>query len=96
MDQQAHGKPAFEWFKDTPRAAELYHTANAIKARSSHRAIVDAYDFSDITTLTDVGGGYGALMVEILKANPHIQGVVADLSSVAQIASKEIIEGIRP
>ncbi|MGD2270762.1 MAG: methyltransferase [Desulfobacterales bacterium] len=88
--EKAHGKPAFEWFKDNRRAAELYYTANAIKARGSHRAIVDAYDFSDITTLTDVGGGYGTLMVEILMANPHIQGVVADLASVARIADKEI------
>jgi hypothetical protein len=87
---KAHGMPVFDWFKDHPLAAEIYHEANAIKAMTSHRAIIDAYDFSGINTLTDVGGGYGALMAEILRANPAMRGVVAELPSVVKEA-KEFI-----
>ncbi len=87
---KAHGKPVFEWFEHHPEAAKIYNEANALKAMNSHRAIVDAYDFSEIGTLTDVGGGYGNLMAEILIANPDLQGVVADLSSVVQVAGAEI------
>ena len=87
---KAHGTPIFEWFNEHPHAAEIYHEANAIKAMTSHRAIIDAYDFSGIATLTDVGGGHGALMAEILGANPAMKGVVAELPSVVKEA-KEFI-----
>src|SRR5262249_44171009 len=42
-------------------------------------AIAAAYDFSGIRTIVDVGGGYGALLPPILKANPEMRGTVADL-----------------
>lgn len=87
---KAHGMPIFDWFRKHPRAAEIYHEANAIKAMTSHRAIIDAYDFSCIARLTDVGGGHGALMAEILKANPAMKGVVTELPSVVKEA-KEFI-----
>jgi hypothetical protein len=87
---KAHGMPIFEWFRKHPRAAHIYHEANAIKAMTSHRAIIDAYDFSDIARLTDVGGGHGALMAEILGANPAMRGVVAELPSVVKEAREFI------
>ena len=87
---KAHGKPVFQWFNEHPEAAKIYNEANALKAMNSHRAIVEAYDFSEINILTDVGGGYGSLMAEILMAYPSLHGVVADLSSVARIAVAEI------
>jgi hypothetical protein len=68
----------------------VLNEANAVKAANSHRAIVDVYDFSDVNTLTDVGGGHGALMAEILGANPLMKGIVADLPSVLQGAKRLI------
>jgi len=88
--EKAHGMPVSDWLEKNPQAAEVFNEANAIKAASSHRAIVDVYDFSDINTLTDVGGGIGALMAEILIANPLMNGVVADIPSVIRKARKII------
>jgi len=87
---KAHGKPIFEWFKDNPEAAKIYNEANALKAANSHRAIVDAYDFSGINTLADIGGGLGTLLAEILNAYPSMQGLVADIPTVVQAARVEI------
>jgi hypothetical protein len=87
---KVHGMPVFEWFKKNPQAAQIYNEANAIKAITSHRAIIDAYDFSGISSLTDIGGGNGTLMVEILKANPLLSGIVADLPSVIMTAKEYI------
>ena len=78
------------WLERNPDAAELLNEANAFKAAVSHGAIVDAYDFSDIGTLVDVGGGYGALTIEILKVNPKMKGVVAERPSVARKAEETI------
>ncbi len=84
--QLAHGMPSFEWLEQHPHAANAFHEANAMKAERSHSAILDVYDFTPIKTLTDVGGGQGTLMMRILKAHPHITGVIADRPSVLRQA----------
>jgi hypothetical protein len=89
--EKAHGMPVSNWLEKNPQAAKIFNEANAIKAASSHRAIIDIYDFSDISILTDVGGGLGVLIVEILKANPTMKGIVADIPSVIQ-ETKKIIQ----
>jgi len=88
--EKAHGMPVSDWLERNPRAAEVFNEANAVKAANSHRAIVDVYDFSGINTLTDVGGGLGVLMAEILIANPLMEGIVADIPSVIQKTRKMI------
>ena len=88
--EKAHGLPVSDWLEENPYAAEVFNEANAVKAANSNSEIVDVYDFSDINTLTDVGGGLGVLMAEILIANPSMDGVVADIPSVI-CKAKEII-----
>ncbi len=88
--EKAHGLPVSEWLEKNPHAAEVFNEANAIKAVSSHGAIIDAYDFSGIGTLTDVGGGLGVLMAEILMVNPMMRGIVLDIPSVIQKTRKMI------
>jgi len=46
------------------------------------RAITEAYDFSSITLLADVGGGHGALLAAILKRYPDMQGVLFDREEI--------------
>ena len=86
----ALGMPVSDWLENNPRAAQVFNEANAVKAAASHRAIVDVYDFTGISTLIDVGGGIGALMAEILISNPLIKGMVADIPSVVRGARKYI------
>jgi len=88
--ETAHGMPVSDWLEKNPQAAAVFNEANAVKAANTHRAIVDVYDFAGINTLTDVGGGLGALMAEILTANPSMHGVVADIPSVVQEARATI------
>lgn len=45
-------------------------------------AVVDAYDFSGIARLMDVGGGLGNLLGRILEATPELDGVLFDLPHV--------------
>ena len=48
------------------------------------RSVVQAYNFSDFTTVVDVGGSDGTLMSTILRANPDLRGVIFDLPSVIE------------
>jgi hypothetical protein len=53
-------------------------------------AVVAAYDFSSSATVVDVGGGDGTLLAAILKANPSLRGVVADLPHVVEGAQRRL------
>ncbi len=76
---KVHGEPAFRWFQKNPEHSREFHRANCIKAATSHAAAIRNYDFNMARTITDVGGGYGGLVVEFLKSYPHIKAVVAEL-----------------
>lgn len=89
---KVHGAPAFEWFESHPEEAKAFHEANARKAASSHGVMTTVYDFGDMDAVTDVGGGFGGLLIQILKANPHIKGVLADLPETVEHLGKIIRE----
>jgi hypothetical protein len=47
-------------------------------------AVIKAYDFSSIKNFVDIAGGNGTLAAAILRANPHLRGVVFDMPSVIE------------
>jgi 2,7-dihydroxy-5-methyl-1-naphthoate 7-O-methyltransferase len=51
-------------------------------------ALARAYDWGSLGTLVDVGGGDGALLVEILKAHPSLTGIDLDRPSVVADAQR--------
>jgi SAM-dependent methyltransferase len=86
----AHGQPAFDWLDEHPEAAAHFNQAQAVKSAAFIPAIVEAYDFSGIGKLADLGGGSGALMLAILQANPGLTGCVADLPHAVRQAKEAI------
>jgi predicted O-methyltransferase YrrM len=48
--------------------------------------ILDAYDFSEIDTLVDIGGGAGVLLAAVLRANPDMHGILFDQPGVVRQA----------
>jgi hypothetical protein len=77
-----HGCNPFEFFARDPRVAEIFHGAMTDFSRASAGAVAEAYDFSRIGKLVDVGGGHGFLLTTILSANPKMRGVLFDLPEV--------------
>jgi hypothetical protein len=50
----------------------------------SASAIAATYEFGRWETVTDVGGGSGALLAAILRAHPSLHGVLADAPTVVE------------
>jgi hypothetical protein len=73
------GREGFLAMKDKPELARVFNLSMVRQTRAVARAIVEAYDFSAAREVIDLGGGYGALLAAVLKANPHLQGASADL-----------------
>ena len=77
------GVDLFEFLADNPQAAAIFDAAMAERTAAYAPSVAGTYDFSDIRTLTDLGGGNGTLLVEILRRHHHLSGVLFEIPTVA-------------
>jgi hypothetical protein len=89
---QVHGAEVFDYFAAKPEQAEIFNHAMTDGSVAIAPLIVDAYDFSGIKRLTDIAGGHGYLLAQILKANPDVKGTLFDVAPVIAGAS-QLLEG---
>ena len=76
----------------TPEENANFDAAMADFTTLAAMAVAAVYDFGSLSTLVDVGGGNGALLIGILKAHPHLRGTVFDQPPAAERARKQIAE----
>ena len=88
--ERAHGVPFFEYLSRHPDASAIFDAAMSNFSRWDAAVVPMAYDFSQFRTVVDVGGGQGALLVSILKANPGVRGVLYDQAHVVERARETI------
>lgn len=79
-----YGMPVFAYFETDPKAAENFNRGMTAFSTAEAPAIVDAYDFSGIRSLTDVAGGHGLLLATILEHYPDMSGALFELPQVVQ------------
>jgi SAM-dependent methyltransferase len=83
--QKAWRMPLFDFLAGHPDHAHTFNAAMLEILGEQAQAIVSAYDFSGLTSVVDLGGGTGHLLVAILRAHPQLRGLVLDLDySIAQ------------
>jgi SAM-dependent methyltransferase len=76
----------------TPEEEASFDEAMADFTRQAAVALASAFDFTPFKTLVDVGGGNGALLIGILKANPALRGIVFDQPAAAERAKAQIAQ----
>ncbi|HYJ88968.1 MAG TPA: methyltransferase, partial [Pyrinomonadaceae bacterium] len=92
---EVHGQEVFPYFAGNPEAAKIFDRAMTSLSNLAIKAVVEAYDFSDIETLMDVAGGHGRLLATILEANASVKGVLFDQAHVLEGAKdSEQIRGL--
>ncbi|MDQ3749940.1 MAG: acetylserotonin O-methyltransferase [Acidobacteriota bacterium] len=88
---KVQGMSSFEFYAQNEEAGKVFNRAMTNLSLLTAPAIVEGYDFSGIGKLVDIAGGHGLLLAAILKANPHLRGVLFDLPFVIEGAS-ELLE----
>jgi SAM-dependent methyltransferase len=73
-----------------PALASLFDAAMTNMSRLVARDMLAAYDFRSAGRILDVGGGSGALLVEILRACPTTTGTILDLARCEPAAGAAI------
>ena len=77
-----HGAEVFDYLSENPRQAEIFNNAMTDMSVVTAPVVVEAYDFSGIKTLTDIAGGHGYLLAQVLRANPNMKGILFDVPPV--------------
>lgn len=86
------GMPGFAYLRSDSDAGEAFDATMAGITRGHTASIVEGYDFSRALTVVDVGGGRGVLLAAILKANPHLHGILFDQPNVVAAAPRTFEE----
>jgi O-methyltransferase domain/Dimerisation domain len=85
--ENVHGAEFWAYVGRDPDANALFNTAITGVSLIKANATVEAYDFSEVGVVVDVGGGHGTLLAVILAGHPKIRGVLFDLPHVVEGAS---------
>lgn len=80
--EKAHGMGLFEYCQSNPGAATLFSETMVGFHGREPPAVAEAYDFSDIGSLVDVGGATGNMLGHVLSRHPNVKGVLYDLPHV--------------
>jgi SAM-dependent methyltransferase len=81
------GEPLFDYIGHHPDLAPLFDAGMTAFHGYETDAMLDAYDFSGINTLADIGGGNGTLLAAVLRRHPQLRGILFDLGHVVGRAS---------
>jgi hypothetical protein len=73
------GAEGFEAMKDDPARLHTFQQAMAESSRTAARDAMGVYDFGRFARVLDLGGGFGGVLGELLKAHPAQSGAVFDL-----------------
>lgn len=82
--EKVYQSPLFDYLARHPDRGKLFDEAmTGIHGRET-TAMLDAYDFSGIGVLADVGGGNGEVITSVLKKHPAMRGILFDQPSVIE------------
>jgi hypothetical protein len=88
--EAANGMAHWAHIAADPERVARFNATMARRGIAQAAAIRTGCDLSDVSTIVDVGGGTGSLVVALLEADPRLRAVVADLPHVAADADRAI------
>lgn len=86
--ERAHGLNFWEYYSSHPKVAENFNEFMVRWSRHRHQATADAFDFSSVNTIVDVGGGIGGYLAHIARLHPQLRGFLFDQPHVMRTAEE--------
>jgi hypothetical protein len=80
--EKHYGVGLFDYLREAPGMAELFSETMVGLNAAEPPAVAEAYDFSEIGSLVDIGGASGNMLGHILARHPNVHGVLFDLPHV--------------
>ncbi|MHA6793087.1 methyltransferase [Pseudonocardia bannensis] len=86
------GEPFFDHLHSRPDEAASFNRMMISIHGTEPAAVAQAYDFSGVGHVVDVGGGIGTMLRTVLEANPGLRGTLFDLPSVLVQAREHLAD----
>jgi O-methyltransferase domain/Dimerisation domain len=84
------GLPIFDFLSKNPERARLFdETMVGVHGRET-AAMLDAYDFSGVRLLADIGGGNSSVLTDVLRKYSPMRGILFDLPGVVERAKSNL------
>jgi hypothetical protein len=87
--EAAHGMQRWQYEAAHPNAYALFQTYQSAAAGRRSPA---AYDFSGMSTVVDVGGGRGTMLIDVLRSHSGLRGVLFDVPQVIALAETVVAD----
>jgi hypothetical protein len=84
------GQPVFDYVATHPDLAPILDAGMTALHGHETAAMLEAYDFSAINVLADIGGGNGSLIGSVLQRYPELQGLLFELAHVVGRARESL------
>lgn len=84
------GMTPWEYYAQHPKEAQIFYAFSSESSNMLAPVLTNRYDFSGAQSVADVGGGFGYLLANVLKANPSLEGILFDLPHVTEGARQSL------
>jgi hypothetical protein len=84
------GIDGFGHLESDPEGALLFNRAMVELTQPVALAVAQTIDFSGMSLIVDVGGGYGELIAAILAKSPSLRGILFDLGHATNAAGERL------
>ena len=84
--RRAYGTDFFDHLGAHSDVAATFQRAMGERSEGEVREVLAAYDFGELRTVVDVGGGQGTLLAAILQQVPELTGILVDRDVAVQSA----------
>lgn len=86
VSKQVFGKSFWDYIAENSDQQARFNRAMTDTSKRASKTIASKYDFSQFTTVVDIGGGQGILLQTVLREYPHLKGILFDLPQVLDSA----------
>ncbi|HUQ44011.1 MAG TPA: methyltransferase [Candidatus Limnocylindria bacterium] len=88
------GEDIWTWRGARPEESATFDRAMTSQSFGVGEGVAAAFDFGKANIVADIGGGSGALLASILRAHPHLRGVLFDQAAVVERATELVAAGV--
>jgi O-methyltransferase domain len=82
--KEMFGTNFYEYLQGNPKVSFFFHEQMIRNGPPRYGSISSIYDFSKASKVVDVVGGRGALILQLLKQQPHLNAILFDSPEVVQ------------
>lgn len=85
----AFGADFYQFLARNPETGAFFNQQMIRNGPVRYGSISSIHDFSKVSKIVDVGGGQGALLLELLKQQPHLTAILFDSPEVTKGAARQ-------